>query len=1186
MASSSDIARSLFLRLTLAALASALVACDGAAPTVSPAHASLPLRIVSGQVTKGPVDSARVSVFALDERGRVSGAALAQTVTDAMGGWSVALPASSGQLVVMSSGGRYVDEADPEPDPSLRRAVVLEEGHGFAAVLPDDATTVAVNIFTDALLRKSRSETEGANFFAVFAANRAALEAAFGFDLLDTMPADPIAPDPRVALASRRYAMALGGVANVVNDFAIANGQVIADFAIIDAVIRDLTDCVVDGRGVSGAIEDIVTVAADLNAQILRFRNNNFAAYRDTDLLVVNQEQCARAGRLGDTVAPVFTTLPADFSVAAIDASGILASAPAVQSGLASARASDDRDGELAPVILLPERLPLGATTVILRATDAAGNQADVSVVITVIDLDPPTIVAPPARDVAATGPMTAVSLGVPEVADNVSEAAALVVSNDAPVAGFAPGTTRVTWTVRDAAGLSATAEQTVTVRTAPPLLVGPLPDLEAVEGEAFSVNLGAAFADADSTLTYTLSALPAATGLSFERSTGVLAGVPTDADAKAAPLALSVTARDETTAVTGTFLLAITDRNNAPVFTLSGDLDLEEDFTETVFVDVVPAPVAAGDPNDVTYAISADDAAFVDLTIDPVSGRVSIRSRPDANGSGTFTITADDGASVNNTYSVVSDIRVVAVNDPPAFSLDRDSVEIVPGFSGSAIVDVIPAPRPADESGQTIGYRLQHRIGFARIDIDAVTGRISVSDATDLEASGIIEVIADDGQASANTHSEFLTLVVRDSDRLTLYVGEAVDGISAARPVFPQEGEEAIGFSALGLPDSLAIAPTSGELSGTPVERDAEVAVSPVVFTVTGSKGSMAVVPRVLHVVERDSDADGLPDRIEARDGTDATKPDSDGDGIGDGVEVRIGSNPLSDASAVRWLVPGDVAPIGMPPASGSAADPLIYALAPGTYESPVILRPPCDHVVVVGGISDEIYLPSHEARSVFDNDDESGVDIAGCTNVGLYHFAIDATEEGPAVSLRDASVHGAELALYRNLDGVLKLERSELSLAATVLSGNATEEGSGETVVLVDNSSLLYERGVIRHDASARVFSVDASSNAVLSGLLGNGSYSGAGRVVKTGATGGVVRHAPDHAKLVRIAEDSYVAELSYLGLRLGRGYVLNIVAGDAEVRVNDINGGDYLITTSRPLDGDIMLFIDGRPVAFVIE
>ena len=137
------------------ALSAALGACSGGSDQVpvtsTPATAT---RVVTGQVTKGPLSGAQIDVRAIDSRGQ-AGAMLAQTTTDAGGNWSVTIAGGNAPLLVVSSGGRYVDEADPEPDPADRRSVLLGPDDRLRALLPPGAASVAVNLYTDALLRKS-----------------------------------------------------------------------------------------------------------------------------------------------------------------------------------------------------------------------------------------------------------------------------------------------------------------------------------------------------------------------------------------------------------------------------------------------------------------------------------------------------------------------------------------------------------------------------------------------------------------------------------------------------------------------------------------------------------------------------------------------------------------------------------------------------------------------------------------------------------------------------------------------------------------------------------------------------------------------------------------------------------------------------------------------------------------------
>jgi gliding motility-associated-like protein len=109
-----------------------------------------------------------------------------------------------------------------------------------------------------------------------------------------------------------------------------------------------------------------------------------------------------------------------------------------------------------------PSTFPIGITNVTWTVTDAAGNTATGTQLVTVIDNTNPTISAPVNITVNANTSCAAfnVNLGVPVTSDNCSVAS---VANNAPSV-FSIGTTTVTWTVLDASGNSTTATQTVTV--------------------------------------------------------------------------------------------------------------------------------------------------------------------------------------------------------------------------------------------------------------------------------------------------------------------------------------------------------------------------------------------------------------------------------------------------------------------------------------------------------------------------------------------------------------------------------------------------------------------------------------------------------------------------------------------------------------------------------------------------
>src|SRR5206468_4313999 len=110
-----------------------------------------------------------------------------------------------------------------------------------------------------------------------------------------------------------------------------------------------------------------------------------------------------------------------------------------------------------------PSSFPKGNTTVTWTVTQASGNTATASQVVTVEDHEKPTITAPAAVTVntnAGQCSATGVALGTPSFGDNCPGS---TVSNNAPTT-FPKGNTTVTWTVTDASGNTATATQLVTV--------------------------------------------------------------------------------------------------------------------------------------------------------------------------------------------------------------------------------------------------------------------------------------------------------------------------------------------------------------------------------------------------------------------------------------------------------------------------------------------------------------------------------------------------------------------------------------------------------------------------------------------------------------------------------------------------------------------------------------------------
>ncbi len=272
---------------------------DAAAPApVDPATPSQPTTnttTVSGAVTKGPVAGAQLEFYEVDNFGFGIGSPVATATTNADGTFSADIPDNVGVLLIVASGGAFVDESDQEPDPALRRRVQLTPDQFFLGILPQGATSVAINPFTDVLIERARflGGIDG-TFPMRFAEAKAIFDAQMGFDVLTTIPANPIDPAPGSNNAQMQYALILGGLANVINNVSIQLGLPGPTYDVIVAVTLDLIDGQIDGMQFDqpqeifiGDERAVLPTDVDFNAEINRFRNNNFANFPETEPPVI-----------------------------------------------------------------------------------------------------------------------------------------------------------------------------------------------------------------------------------------------------------------------------------------------------------------------------------------------------------------------------------------------------------------------------------------------------------------------------------------------------------------------------------------------------------------------------------------------------------------------------------------------------------------------------------------------------------------------------------------------------------------------------------------------------------------------------------------------------------------------------------------------------------------------------------
>ncbi len=198
------------------------------------------------------------------------------------------------------------------------------------------------------------------------------------------------------------------------------------------------------------------------------------------------QSSALQTVTMSDTTAPDITA-PPSMQMASTAATTMVNLGTATTSDLVDPNPVVSNDG---PATGFPQ----GTTRVVWTATDASGNVAFATQMVTVLPMIPGglSLTPPAAITMEATAPLTAVSLGM-AIANGGT--APFSITNDAPMGGFPVGTTTVTWTVVDAAMASTNATQAITVAdTTAPMITAPA-NVAANQGPGpgnTSVNLGA----------------------------------------------------------------------------------------------------------------------------------------------------------------------------------------------------------------------------------------------------------------------------------------------------------------------------------------------------------------------------------------------------------------------------------------------------------------------------------------------------------------------------------------------------------------------------------------------------------------------------------------------------------------------------------------------------------------------
>ncbi len=200
-------------KLWLALLAGIfLVGCgSGGGGSTGPEATQEPVIVtksVSGIASKGPIDSGKVAVYAVDENGTI-GNSLGEALTTAEGTYSINIGTYTGNILVQVTGGTYTDEATGDngiPNPGLKAAVAGVSADVSVAITP--LTEIAVQ-YTGGTLTKAR--IDDANSL---------LSTMAGVDIITTMPANVISSIAATATeAEKTYGLMLASLSQLAQDY-------------------------------------------------------------------------------------------------------------------------------------------------------------------------------------------------------------------------------------------------------------------------------------------------------------------------------------------------------------------------------------------------------------------------------------------------------------------------------------------------------------------------------------------------------------------------------------------------------------------------------------------------------------------------------------------------------------------------------------------------------------------------------------------------------------------------------------------------------------------------------------------------------------------------------------------------------------------------------------------------------
>ncbi|EDY84021.1 Putative Ig domain family [Verrucomicrobiia bacterium DG1235] len=383
------------------------------------------------------------------------------------------------------------------------------------------------------------------------------------------------------------------------------------------------------------------------------------------------------------------------------------------------------------------------------------------------------------------------------------------------------------------------------------PVVWTSLDDQTIDEDAAFSLDLSSNFGDVDFFDTLTFSATlengdPLPGWLSFNSETGEISGTPENGDIGS--LSITVSASDGQQSARDTFTLTVENTNDGPVVTT--DIEDQTVAEDSEFVLETIGNFSDADQGDVlTFSAQLADGSELPswLSIDPETGTLSGTPENGDVGELSLIVTANDGEAstqsgfritvdnTNDTPTVTAAVDDQSLLEDNAFSLDLSS-----SFDDVDASDTLSYSATLDDGSDLPSW----------LSVDPETGILSGTPENSYIGELSLTITASDGEASTSLP---VTLKVENTNDQPVVTAATVDQTTSEDSLFTLDTSAAfadvdagdtLSYSATladgsDLPNWLSIDTETGELSGTPENRD----VGSISVTVTATDEAGATV-------------------------------------------------------------------------------------------------------------------------------------------------------------------------------------------------------------------------------------------------------------------------------------------------------------------------------------------------------